>query len=91
MTLKDILEDYGIDFATLKFKLRTDLELDNLTNKIEKDIRKAVDIFTDEIIVDGSYICDFQVYGDEPNGYIELYWGDDLVNAAEARCAQMDW
>ena len=86
MTLKDILEDYGIDFATLKFQLRTDLELDNLTTKEVKE-RLA----TDEIIVDGSFICDFQVYGDEPNGYIELYWGDDIANAAEGRCAQMDW
>jgi hypothetical protein len=86
MTLKDILEDYGIDFATLKFKLRTDLELDNLTTEEVKE-RLA----TDEIIVDGSFICDFDIYGDSPNGYIELYWGDDLANAAEARCAQMDW
>ena len=87
MTLKDILEDYGIDFSTLKFKLREDLELDNLTVKEVKD-RLA----TDEIIVEGNFVNDFYLYGDVPNGYIELYPEyDDLANAAEARCAQMDW
>ena len=87
MTLKDILEDcYGIDFSTLKFKLRDDMEFDDLTVDQVKE-RLA----SDDIIVDGSFIGECDIYGDEPNGYLELYWVDDLVNEAEARCARMDW
>ena len=82
MTLKDILEDYGIDFSTLQFKLRTDIELDNLT-KEEVLTRLA----TDELIADGSYVIDFQVYGDKPNGWVELYLEEDLANRAEAMSA----
>ena len=80
MTLKDILEGYGIDFSTLKFQLRKDIELDNLTIQEVKD-----QLADDEIIVDGSFICDFDTY----EGCLELYWGDDMVNAAEGACARL--
>ena len=86
MTPKDILEAYGIDFDTLKFQLKSP-NPNNLTEYSEVRERLA----TDEIIVDGSFIDDFDIVADKPNGYIELYWSDDLANAAEARCAQMDW
>lgn len=36
-------------------------------------------------------VSDFDIYEDEPNDYIEPYWGDDLVKAAKTRCDQMDW
>ena len=89
MTIADILSNgYGIDLSTLKFKLRTDLELDGACSKAE--ILRSIN--EDEIIVDGHFISDFDIYGDEPNGYVELYAEyDDLANEAEARCAQMDW
>ena len=88
MTLKDILEDgYGIDFSTLKFQMRTDLELDGYCTK--EEILKSM--AEDEFIVDGEFIDDFDIVSDSPNGYIELYWPEDLANAAEGRCAQMDW
>lgn len=69
MTLKDILETgLGIDFSTLKFKLREDLEFDNLTvSEVLEHLEK------DEIIVNGQLIEDFDIYGDEPNGFVELY------------------
>ena len=81
MTLKDILDGYGIDFSTLKFQLRTDLELDNLT--IE-EVRNRLE--SDELIADGSFIYDFDVYGDSPNGYLELYLEENNANIAEANC-----
>lgn len=81
MTLKDILEKgYGIDFSTLKFKLRTDLEFDNLT---EDEVTNR--LATDEFIVEGEVIEDFDIYGDEPNGYIELYPEEELPDADEQR------
>jgi hypothetical protein len=85
MTLKDILEtDYGIDFDSLTFKMR-DKNPDYATDP--KDIKES--LATDEIIVDGSFITDFDLYGDCPGGYLELYWGDDLANAAEGACARL--
>lgn len=87
MTLKDILENcYGIDFSTLKFKLRTDLELDDLT---VDEVKSRLE--DDELIADGCFINDCDIYGDTPHGYLELYLEEDLANAAEGRCAQMDW
>ena len=68
MTLKDILEAYGIDFATLKFQLKS-LDSDNLTEYSEVRERLA----TDEIIVNGSFIDDFDIVADSPKGFIELY------------------
>ena len=73
MTLKDILEiGYGIDFESLTFKMK-DKDPDYVTNP--EDIKAS--LATDEIIVDGEFINDFDLYGDCPNGYIELYWGND--------------
>jgi len=85
MTLKDILEiGYGIDFDSLTFKMKRN-EPGYTTDP--KDIKES--LATDEIIVDGSWITDFDLYGDCPNGYIELYWGEDLANAAEGACARL--
>ena len=88
MTLADILSDgYGIDMATLRFEIRTDLELDDGACTKEEILRS---INEDEIIVDGQFIDDFDIYGDKPNGYVELYPEyDDLANAAEGACARL--
>ena len=62
MTLADILSNgYGIDLSTLKFKLRTDLEFDNEA-ATEAEILKSIN--EDEIIVDGSFIDDFDIVAD---------------------------
>lgn len=74
ITLKDILEKgYGIDFSTLKFEMRSDLEFDNV---IKAEILKS--LAEDAFIVDGDFIKDFDIYGDEPGGYIELYKERDV-------------
>lgn len=75
MTLADILSSgYGIDLSTLKFKLRTDLEFDNEA-ATEAEILKSIN--EDEIIVDGSFIDDFDIVADSPKGFIELYPEED--------------
>ena len=71
MTLADILSTgYGIDLSTLRFELRTDLEFDDEAPSKE-DILKSIN--EDEIIVDGSFIEDFDIVADKPKGFIELY------------------
>ena len=70
MTIKDLLENgYGIDFSTLKFKIRTDLELDGYCTK--EEILKSM--AEDEFIVNGEFIEDYDIVGDSPHGFIELY------------------
>ena len=70
MTLKDLLENgYGIDFSTLKFEMRTDLELDGYCTK--EDILKSMT--EDEFIVNGEFIEDYDIVFDSPHGFVELY------------------
>ena len=78
MTIKDILTGYGVDFASLTFNtLKGSPSMEEIKHELESD----------EIIVDGSFIRDFELYADEPYGFIELYWDDDLANKAEGACA----
>lgn len=67
MTLKDILEGYGIDFSTIDFKIQEGADACS-----KEDIIKSME--NDELIVDGRWIEDFDIVSDEPNGYVELYW-----------------
>lgn len=68
MTLKDILElGYGIDFSTLRFEVKKDA--DTCTKEEIMD-----SLSNDELIVDGEVITDFDIYGDKPNGFVELYY-----------------
>ena len=67
MTLKDILEGYGIDFSTIDFKIQEGVDACS-----KEEIIKSME--NDELIVDGRWIEDFDIVSDEPNGYIELYW-----------------
>ena len=71
MTLADILSNgYGIDLSTLRFELRTDLDFDEGA-PTKEEILKSIN--EDEIIVDGSFIEDFDIVADSPKGFIELY------------------
>ena len=82
MTPKDILEAYGIDFATLKFQLKNP-DTDDLTEYSEVRERLA----TDEIVVDGELVNDIFLYGDTPHGWLELYpESEGQVSRAEGRC-----
>ena len=84
MTPKDILEAYGIDFATLKFQLKSP-DTDDLT---ESEVRER--LATDEIVVDGEFVNDIFLYGDTPHGWLELYPEcEGQVSRAEGRCAQL--
>ena len=75
MTLADILSSgYGIDLSTLRFELRTDLECDEEA-PTKEEILKSIN--EDEIIVDGSFIDDFDIVADSPKGFIELYPEED--------------
>jgi hypothetical protein len=81
MTPKDILEAYGIDFATLKFQLKSP-DTDGLT---ESEVRER--LATDEIVVDGELVNDIFLYGDTPHGWLELYPEcEGQVSRAEGRC-----
>ena len=81
MTPKDILEAYGIDFATLKFQLKSP-DTDDLT---ESEVRER--LATDEIVVDGELVNDIFLYGDTPHGWLELYPEcEGQVSRAEGRC-----
>lgn len=81
MTLADILSTgYGIDLSTLRFELRTDLELDDGAPSKEEILKS---IKEDDIIMNGRWIDDFDIVPDEPAGYIELYCTeDDLLGSA---------
>ena len=71
MTLADILsKGYGIDLSTLKFE--TIPGADTCT---KEEILKSIN--EDEIIVDGSFIDDFDIVADEPKSFIELYPEED--------------
>ena len=81
MTPKDILEAYGIDFATLKFQIKSP-DTDDLT---ESEVRER--LATDEIVVDGELVNDIFLYGDTPHGWLELYPEcEGQVSRAEGRC-----
>ena len=67
MTLKDILEGYGIDFSTIDFKIQEGVDACP-----KEELIKSME--NDELIVDGRWIEDFDIVSDEPNGYVELYW-----------------
>ena len=84
MTIKDILEGYGIDFNSLTFKM-TDYPDDPEPLTAEEAKRMLEE---DEIIVNGEFIDDFDIVPDDPNGYIELY-PESEVDDLLARCAEM--
>lgn len=68
MTLKDILvKGYGIDFDSLRFDV-LDKEPDATS---AEDLKQS--LATDEFIVNGDMDLHFDLYFDEPNGFIEIY------------------
>ena len=69
MTVRDILEGYGIDFDSLTFKM-TDYPTDPEPLTVEEAKRMLEE---DEIIVNGEFIDDIDIVPDDPHGYIELY------------------
>ena len=76
MTIRDILEGYGIDFDSLTFEMKPENPewVDNVWNSPEEEVQVTKKMLEeDEIIVDGQFIEDFDIVSDEPNGYIELY------------------
>lgn len=83
MTIKDILFGYGVDFDTLTFKTRKGSDI-----KTAEEIKER--LANDEFVVDGEFMGYYCIYGDEPNGYIELYEDDKFGNEGEARSASKD-
>jgi hypothetical protein len=69
MTVRDILEGYGINFDSLTFKMN-DFPADPEPNTAE-EVKHMLE--TDEIIVNGEFIDDIDIVADDPHGYIELY------------------
>ena len=69
MTIRDILEGYGIDFDSLTFKM-TDYPADPEPLTAEEAKRMLEE---DEIIVNGDFIDNIDIVPDDPHGYIELY------------------
>lgn len=69
MTVRDILEGYGIDFDSLTFKM-TDYPDDPEPLTAEEAKQRLEE---DEIIINGEFIDDIDIVPDDPHGYIELY------------------
>ncbi len=84
MTIRDILEGYGINFDSLTFKM-DDFPADPEPNTVE-EVKHMLE--TDEIIVNGEFIDDFDIVPDDPHGYIELY-PESEVDDLLALCAEM--
>lgn len=67
MTIRNILEGYGIDFNSLTFKMNPN-DPEPLTAEEAKQRLKE-----DEFIVDGKFIEHIDIVSDDPYGFIELY------------------
>ena len=65
MTIKDILEGYGIDFNSLKFKMT--VYPDDPEPMTAKEAKRRLE--EDEITINGELIDDFDILDD----YVELY------------------
>jgi len=72
MTIADILASgYGIDLDSLTFKMQAQLTDAPSPEAVKKSLAN------DEFIVDGETDLHFDLYFDEPKGFIEIYHYDD--------------
>ena len=65
MTIKDILEGYGVDFKTLRFETVKGAQCS--AEEIRKQLSENI------LMIDGELIRDYEIYADEPLGFVELY------------------
>jgi hypothetical protein len=76
MTVRDILEGYGIDFDSLTFKMKPENPewVDSVWDSPEEEVQATKKMLEeDEIIINGEFIDDIDIVPDDPHGYIELY------------------
>ena len=72
MTIADILATgYGIDLDSLTFKMQAQLTDVPSPEAVKKSLAN------DEFIIDGETELFFDIYGDEPRSFIEIYHYDD--------------